>query len=61
MIILEALNRPNQNNGNQNGRKHHMQMIFFIEDKALCNQTRKLSKSTYIQNGRHEQSGMKIV
>ena len=36
MIIIETQNRPNWNIGIQNGRKHHIQMIFFIENKTLC-------------------------
>ena len=37
MINIEK--RPKLENGIQYGRKYHIEMIFSIEDKTLCNQT----------------------
>ena len=37
MIIKEAQNRPNLNNGILNGCKHQIQMIFSIEDTTQPN------------------------
>ena len=49
MIIIETQNRVNKNNRIQNGRKHHIQMTFSIEDKKCVQSNVSEPENFHIQ------------